>query len=188
MPEGPMQVAELCGRVADLNAKYGRRATSLTASVAPPSAAGIVAALEQFMECVRYLNTRRSEATLKLDSEATVQDAVYLLLRASVSDLTPESPTDRIASRYTIKDFRSLSARCIIEAKYVRDKDHGRSVSREMHDDIETYRHDSACDTIVFFVYDPNVHIPDRAALQRQVEVERTYGGRPLYCRLIVKP
>ena len=72
--------------------------------------------------------------------------------------------------------------------KYIRDRDHGKAVSRELHDDIETYRSDAICNTLIFFVYDPDVLVPDRRALQRQIEVDRSYGGRKLECRLIVKP
>jgi len=110
------------------------------------------------------------------------------MLRPWVRDLVPETPTDRIASRYTIKDFRSVSARAIVEAKFIRDRDHGRSITKELHDDIETYRSDPLCDHLVFFIYDPDVHIPDQTALRRQIEVKRTYGDRRLSCRLIVKP
>jgi len=182
------QIAELCGRVSKLNELHGSRTQSRPSRSESLSAAAIVSALEEFQECVRYLNTRRSEASLELDSEATVQDAIYLMLRPWVHDLTPESPTDRVANRYTIKDFVSPSARCIVEAKFIRDRDHGRLVSREIHDDIETYRHDPRCETVVFFVYDPNAHIPDRLALQRHVETERIYDGRRFVCRLVLRP
>src|SRR5205823_1966581 len=133
------------------------------------SAATIVAALKQFQECVRYLNTRRSSgAILNFTSEADVQDAIYLMLRLWVHDLIVENPTDKIANRYTIKDFLSRQARTVVEVKYVRDASHGKSISKEMHDDIETYRHHVYCDTLVFFVYDPDSLIPDQQQLRVQ--------------------
>jgi hypothetical protein len=149
----------------------------------------ILRALNEFGEVIRYLNTRRSAgAVLTLDSEAAVQDALYLMLRPWVTDLIPESPTEKIANRFTIKDFVSASAKCVVEAKYVRDRDHGRHISREIHDDIETYRHHSYCRHLIFFIYDPDVLIPDRGALERQVQVRRVYDDVPLDCHLIVKP
>lgn len=178
------QEGALLGRVAELASKYPVGESTPAAR----TAADIRAALDEFMECVRYLNTRRSENSLRLESESAVQDALYLMLRPWVRDLVPETPTDRVASRFTIKDFRTVSARTIIEAKFVRDRDHGRTISREMHDDIETYRSDPACDYLLFFVYDPNVLIPDRAALERQIQIERSYEGRRLQCYVIVKP
>lgn len=149
----------------------------------------IVSALQQFQECVRYLNTRRSSgAVLSLNSEADVQDAVYLMLRPWVHDLTSENPTDRVANRYVIKDFISPAAETVVEVKYVRDASHGKQLAKEMHDDIETYRHHPRCRNIVFFVYDPDSLIPDSESLRIQIEESRSYGDRPLRCVLVVKP
>src|SRR5438046_3716082 len=77
----------------------------------------VITALNSFGECVRYLNTRRSSgALLNLDSEAAVQDAVYLMLRPWIADLVPENPTDRVANRFSVKDFISKANRLVIEA------------------------------------------------------------------------
>jgi hypothetical protein len=181
------QLAELCSDAARLNAKYASSGSDTTfRGVGIPP---ILRALDEFMECVRYLNTRRTAgAVLQLDSEAAVQDALYLMLRPWILDLVPENPTDRIANRYTIRDLVSASSSCVIEAKYIRDRDHGKHVAREIHDDIETYRHHPACKHLLFFIYDPDALIPDRASLQRQVETQRVYDGKPLSCYLIVKP
>ncbi len=150
----------------------------------------VVSALEQFPECVRYLNTRRSSgAVIDINSEADVQDAVYLMLRPWIIDLVPENPTDRIASRYSIKDFISKELSVVIEAKYVREKKHGRDISKEMHDDIEMYRNHPDCKHLVFFIYDRDAFIPDVAALKRQIEgTSRNYGNKKLNVFCIIKP
>ena len=105
-----------------------------------------------------------------------------------IKDLIPEDPTGRIGNRYTIKDFVSASARTIIEAKFVRDKDHGKSISKELHDDIETYRHHTHCDNIIFFIYDPDTHIPDCDSLKRAIHAARVYDGQTLNVLLLIKP
>jgi len=149
----------------------------------------IIAPLDEFMESVRYLNTRRTEgAILRLESEADVQDAVFLMLRPWVRDLVPEDPTGKVGNRFTIKDFFSKEHRCVVEAKSIRDRDHGRSISKELHDDIESYRHHDHCDEIIFFIYDPNTHIPDAQALKRAIHAERVYDGKRLAVTVIVKP
>jgi hypothetical protein len=177
--------AQICADLVTVAKKY-----SLESSPQPAAEfASLVGALENFMECVRYLNTRRSGgAVLSLESEADVQDAIYLMLRPWVKDLIPEDPTGRIGNRYTIKDFISISARTIVEAKFIRDKEHGKSISKELHDDIETYRHNPNCDNIVFFVYDPDTQISDCDALKRAIHAARIYDGRALNVLLIVKP
>lgn len=151
--------------------------------------ARIIAALNSFSECVRYLNTRRSKgAILQLDSEADVQDALYLMLRPWILDLTPENPNDRIANTYSIKDFLSKSNRCVIEAKFVRNKDHGKSIVSELNNDIENYRYHSHCDDLIFFIYDPNSLIPDSIALQAHLTSARAYGEKVLRCHAVIKP
>jgi hypothetical protein len=155
----------------------------------PRAVTDVCRALDEFNECVRYINTRRSKgAILELESESAVQDAVYLMLRPWVPDLIPESPTEKSGNRFTIADFTSRALRLCIEVKYVRDKAHGKAISKELHDDIEVYRHHHHCDTIVFFVYDPDSNIPDERELRRTIEQSRVYDGRPLSCVLIVKP
>jgi hypothetical protein len=97
-----------------------------------------------------------------------------LMLRPWVHDLTPENPTAKIAKTYSIKDFESRSNRFVVEAKYVRDKAHGKSIVGETNDDIETYRYHPSCDDLIFCAYDPNSFIPDTAALDRHLRSNRT--------------
>jgi hypothetical protein len=158
----------------------------------PPGIAPALLALREFDACVRYLNTRRSAgAVLDIQSEADVQDVLYLLLRPWVVDLVYESPGDKSANRYAIKDFLSPQGRFVIDAKFIRDKEHGRLISKELHDDIEMYRTHPRCDHLIFFVYDPDAFIPDQRALREAIEVQRAYGPggeKQLACHLIIKP
>jgi hypothetical protein len=179
--------SELCTAIAQLSAKYDFDKGAVFARSA--TCADIVRALEQFQECVRYLNTRRSTGTvLTLKNESDVQDAVFLMLRLWIQDLVPENPTDRIGNRYALKDFYSRVARTVIEAKYIRDRAHGKSIFNELSSDIETYRHHAYCDDLIFFIYDADSNIPDQYQLRTAVEAERIYDGKMLRCHLIVKP
>ncbi len=149
----------------------------------------VVSALEQFQECVRYLNTRRSKgAIIDIKNEDDLQDVIFLMLRPWIRDLVPENPTERIASRFVIEDFLSKELDTVVEAKFIRDKNHGRAISKELHDDIETYRNHQYCAELVFFIYDPNAMIPDTLALRRQIEGERNYNGKRLNVRCVIKP
>lgn len=179
--------AKVLGGLAGLG--VGRAARTDAPTVGVPS---VLLALREFDACVRYLNTRRSAgAIINIQSEADVQDVLYLLLRPWVADLVYESPADKSGNRYAIKDFSSATGRFVLDAKYIRDKEHGRSISKELHDDIEMYRSHPHCDDLIFFVYDPDAFIPDQRALREQIEIERSYGGtggKRLTCHLIVKP
>lgn len=178
--------AHILGELAALssNLRVGNR-------VPPPGVAPVLLAMHEFDACIRYLNTRRSAgAIINIESEADVQDVLYLLLRPWVIDLAYESPADKTANRFVIKDFVSASSGFVVDAKYVRDKDHGKNISKELHDDIEMYRSHPRCLDLIFFIYDPNLFIPDQRALREAIEVERFYGvggEKRLSCHLIVK-
>ncbi|MDO8619716.1 MAG: hypothetical protein Q7R49_07380 [Candidatus Daviesbacteria bacterium] len=148
----------------------------------------VICALSEFMECIRYLNTRRSKTNLILDSEDAIQDAIYLMLRPWVVDIRPENPTDKIANRFVVKDFLLPSINTVIEAKYIRDKNHGKRIVQEINDDIETYRYHNNCENLIFFIYDPDAMIPDRLQLEKHVTSKRTYSDKVLNCFCIIKP
>ncbi len=151
------------------------------------SYADVISALSQFSECVRYLNTRRSGTEISLEDEASVQDAAFLMLRPWIPDLVPESPGEKTANRYTIKDFFSKNLKTIIEVKFIRSEEHGKNITKELYDDIENYRHNLNCEHLIFFIYDPNSYIPGETPLRAAIEEKRVYGeGRPLYCHLVL--
>jgi hypothetical protein len=172
-------------------ASLGAAARSTNAAPLPGINSALLA-LHEFGECVRYLNTRRSAgAIIDIQSEAHVQDVLYLLLRPWIIDLAYESPGDKSGNRFVVKDFSSAAGRFVVDAKFIRDKDHGRLISKELHDDIEMYRTHPRCDDLIFFIYDPDAFIPDQRALREAIEIERAYGRsgeRKLKCHLIVKP
>ena len=178
--------AHTLGKLAALSANLQAGGAVPTPGVAP-----VLLAMREFDACIRYLNTRRSAgAIINIESEADVQDVLYLLLRPWIIDLNYESPGDKTANRFAIKDFASPSGRFVIDAKYIRDKDHGKNISKELHDDIEMYRAHPRCDDLIFFIYDQNLFIPDQRALGQAIEVQRFYGTngeKRLNCHLIVK-
>jgi len=160
-----------------------------TRYTAPLDTLKLVSALDQFQECVRYLNTRRSSgAVINISSENDVQDVVYLMLRPWITDIVYENPTDRFGSRYVIKDFLTKELKTVVEAKYVRDKKHGKGISKELHDDIESYKTHPDAQNIIFFIYDPNALIPDATALRRHIDGTRKYGEKTISVYCIVKP
>jgi hypothetical protein len=182
---------KLLGEVLDGVEKLGAKTRDLRKFVISSriEVSKVISALNSFVDCVRYLNTRRSKgALLTLDSESSVQDVLYLMLRPWIVDLVPENPTDRVANRFSIKDFLSKSSRLVIEVKYVRNADHGKSIVKELNDDIETYRYHVSCDDLIFFIYDPDGFIPDAAALERHLTSPRSYSERILNCHAVIKP
>ena len=76
----------------------------------------------------------------------------------------------------------------MIEVKYIRNSDHGKSVVKELNDDIETYRYHAYCDHLVFFIYDPDGNIPDSGSLARHLTDARSYSGKVLNCYAVIRP
>ncbi|MBS1700962.1 MAG: hypothetical protein JST12_04820 [Armatimonadetes bacterium] len=170
-----------------LEEDYGILVSSSTSR--RPSVGMIVDALEHFMDIVRYANNRRSAGTtVKINSEADVQDAIYFMLKPWIRDLTFESPTEKVAGRYVVEDFRSRVMRCTIEAKYIRDARHGREISKELHDDIEMYSRSKDIDHIVFFIYDPDAQIVDPDDLKAHISRDRSINGRQVQTYILIKP
>jgi len=103
----PSTVAGTLGNLAALSFTLRR-----TTDVPTPSVASILLAMREFDACISYLNTRRSAgAIINIESEADVQDVLYLLLRPWIIDLVYESPGDKAANCFVIKDFSSASGR-----------------------------------------------------------------------------
>jgi hypothetical protein len=186
---GEERNADLCSDLGLYRASLRQKGFSTTPVFGQISVDHLLLALDDFTECTRYLNTRRSKgAMIRLQSENDVQDALFLMLRLWVKDLTYEEPSEKVAGRFTIKDFVVPSARTIIEAKYIRNEDHGKQISKELYDDIENYRHHSYCDQVIFFIYDPDSLMPEKASLKQAICTPRTYDGKNLHCHLVVKP
>ena len=186
MSNDPNLIATAIGGLAELSAQLRSKG-----SVSTPTVAAVLLAMREFDACFRYLNTRRTSGTIiNIASEADVQDVLYLILRPWITDLVYESPADKTANRFVIKDFSSASGRFVIDAKYIRDREHGKNISKELHDDIEMYRSHPRCDDLIFFVHDPDFYIPDQRALTQQIEVTRFYGEsgeQRLNCHLVIK-
>ncbi len=140
----------------------------------------------EFDQCLRYVKSRQ-RSPITIGDESQLQDFIFLILKPLIDDFTPETPTAKAASRFTIEDFFSRNLGLVVEAKFIRDKHHGKTVSKELHDDIEMYRTHDFCSTIIFFVYDPSKFIPSVNSLVKHIETKRTYDQVPLVVRCVVK-
>lgn len=145
-----------------------RPAPSTSESAPVASLDTLMKALDAFPTLVGYVNSRRPKgALLAIDSEADVQDLLYLSLKPLFSDLVYEQPTEKGSAGYSVGDFSIPSLQLILEAKYVAEKKDVKARADEIAEDIWKYANQTDCQFIVFFVYDPNLLIPDRANFAR---------------------
>jgi len=148
--------------------------------------------LDVLPSLVAYLKARRATRRLmQIDSEADVQDLLFLALKPSFPDLVYEEPSRKGAAGYSIGDFRIPSLQLILEAKYVATVSDAKAKADEIAEDIWKYTSQTDCQRIVFFTYDPLLLIPDRAnyvrALSASVDDFRC-RGRPVEIQTVIKP
>lgn len=139
-----------------------RAATDRGPDAAP--LARLFAVLDAFPGLVGYLNTRRnSGGVVAVNSEADVQDLLYIALKPIFADLVYEEPTRKGAAGYSIGDFWLPCLKLVLEAKYINTTGDVKAKADEMSQDIWKYSTQGDCQRILFFVYDPHLLIPDRA-------------------------
>lgn len=147
----------------------------------------VVKILEAFNDCIGYSNNRRGKVIIDTSKEAGVQDILYFMLKPYITDLVPEQPNSGETRQYSIQDFRSKSLKLIIEAKRIRDKAHGKSIKKEINDDIANYRHDSDCENLIIVIYDPDKNIESPSGLIRHADGKHTHGEKTLNVQTIIK-
>jgi len=147
----------------------------------------VIEILEAFNDCVGYSNNRRGRVIIDTSKEDGVQDILYFMLRPIIYDLVPEQPNSGDTRQYSIQDFRSKSLKLIIEVKRIRDKAHGKSIKKELHDAIGNYKQDSDCENLIFVIYDPDSHIESPTGLKRHNDGKHTHGEKTLNVKTIIK-
>lgn len=148
--------------------------------------------LDFFIDNVSYLNSRRSKGGLFLvKNEADVQDLLYVMLKPSFPNLTFEDPSHKVAASYPIKDLYFPLSKMVLEAKYIDVSKDVKQIEKQLHDDIMKYSATADCETIIFFIYDPNYSIPDRRNFIQKMSQEKgkfMRDGREVIITTIIKP
>lgn len=147
----------------------------------------VIDLIDSFDDCVGYSHNRRGKPIIDTKGEDGVQDILYFMLKPYIFDLVPEQPNSGETRQYSIQDFRSKSLKTIIEVKRVRNKSHGKSIKKEMNDDIGEYKSDSDCENLVIVIFDPEHHIESRSGLVRSFDGIHTHGEKKLYVKTIIK-
>lgn len=147
----------------------------------------VIDLIESFDDCVGYSQNRRSKVIVDTSSEDGVQDMLYFMLKPYIFDLVPEQPNSGETRQYSIQDFRSKSLKTIIEAKRIRNKSHGKSIKKEINDDIGEYKHDDICENLIVVIFDPEHFIESRSGLKRNFDGIHTHGDKKLFVKTIIK-
>lgn len=178
-------------RLAQVHASIQKEIDDLTGHKKSPSGTvgldKVIDLIESFDDCVGYSQNRRRKIIVDTSSEDGVQDILYFMLKPYIFDLVPEQPNSGETRQYSIQDFRSRSLKTIIEAKRIRNKSHGKSIKKEINDDIGEYKHDDICENLIVVIFDPEHYIESRSGLIRNFDGIHTHGDKRLFVKTIIK-
>jgi REase_DpnII-MboI len=152
----------------------------------------LIEVLDAFPGLVGYLNGRRGgKGVAAVESEADVQDLLYLSLKPIFPELVYEQPTKKGSAGYSIGDFHIPTLNLIVEAKYVNKPSDVKARADEIAEDIWKYTSQTDCERIIFFIYDPKILIPDRPNYAKSLSAkpgEYKKAGRDIAIWTVIKP
>ncbi|MEK7625520.1 MAG: hypothetical protein AAB467_04195 [Patescibacteria group bacterium] len=152
----------------------------------------ILTHLECFGDNFAYLNSRRLKGSvMTINSEADVQDLLFVMLKPSFPTLTFEDPGAKAAASFAIKDLYFPLSKTVLEAKYVYESKDVKSVEKQLHDDIMKYSANLDCEAIIFFIFDPNFSLSDRRTfVQKMTQTKGQFmrDGREITITTIIRP
>ncbi|QKV67089.1 hypothetical protein HUW52_13810 [Pseudomonas sp. 43A] len=111
---------------------------------------------------------QRNRPALLVNDEYDVQYLLFALLRMYFSDVKPEDVAPSVMGGGSRVDFLISDEELVVEVKMARASMDDRTLGDELILDIARYRSHPLCKTIIFFVYDPDGHIRNPAALRKE--------------------
>jgi hypothetical protein len=135
-----------------------------------------VDALTPAIRC--FTRRERGLSRWPISREDDVRDLLYVMLRASISDVQREEPIPRRAGGSQLADLHSGLAKTLIEIKWVRAS-RWRRVLDEIHADIQTYARHPDCHYLIFVIIDSGRQIPDPHLVERELNSTQSIDGKP---------
>jgi hypothetical protein len=75
----------------------------------------------------------------------------------------------------------------VVEAKFVRDAKHAKSVADELRIDFESYHAHSGCKQLIALVYDPGLYLPDPQQFEIDLSGLRQKGDHSFEVTVLVR-
>ncbi len=130
----------------------------------------VINILDRFPDIVsRWKYRRKNKENFEIVDEYDIQDIVYTMLKGSFPTLQYENPNQKSGITSSISDFTIDELRLFIETKYINDKEDGKRIQEECKKDLVSYSKQESCNTIIFFIYDPNHCIDNRDAFRESL-------------------
>ena len=144
--------------------------------------------LNNFPVVTRIMGDRqRGRPPFVLENEYDVQDLLYGLIRGVFDDAKREEWTPQRAGSAKRIDMTIASIEAVVEAKYVRDKNHAKTVADELRIDFECYHDRPECRHLVALVIDPARYIPDPSQFGADLSGLRQKGDHSFEVNVLVR-
>ena len=121
--------------------------------------------------------------TLQVEDEYDVEDLLHALLTLEYDDIRLKEWTPSYASSPRT-DFLLKLEQIVVEAKKAKSDLGARELGEQLTVDIQKYKHQPDCRTLVCFVYDPKGRIANPLAAENDLSGDK--GG--LAVRVIIAP
>lgn len=115
-----------------------------------------------------------------MNREDDVRDLLYVMLRASISDIKREEPVPSRAGMSRFADLHSKLARTFIEVKWIGRRGQWRRVVDDLYVDIQTYGRHPDCQFLVLVIIDAVKDLPDPYAVETDLSGVQMIDGRSI--------
>jgi len=145
--------------------------------------------LSQVPQSVSYLSrpARSGIHDLAFDSELTIRDIAFAMVRGIFPDALVEDPTEKHAGRSKNVDLVIPGIRTIVEFKYIKPGNRGVYVD-ELKIDIGSYPKHSLCGHLFCVIWDPGQLVSDRKAVIEDLAGPRSHSGRSFTVEVMFIP
>ncbi|MBD1860107.1 MULTISPECIES: hypothetical protein [Trichocoleus] len=127
--------------------------------------------LKRFHLVARQLKERHGErSTLQIEDEYDVQDLLHSLLKLYFDDIRPEEVCPSYAGSSSRVDFLLKPQRVMLEVKKTRKSLEAKEVGEQLIIDTSRYSEHPDVDTLICFVYDPELRIGNPKGLAADLE------------------
>lgn len=145
--------------------------------------------LSQIPQSVSYLSrpARSGIHDLSFDSELTIRDITFVMIRGVFPDALLEDPTEKHAGRSKNVDLVIPGINTLIEFKYIKPTNRQTYVD-ELKVDIGSYHKHSRCGHLFCVVWDPQQLVTDRKSVLEDLTGPRTHAGRSFTVEVMFIP
>jgi len=157
---------------------------SLETAENKPSLDDLENIFNKFARVARQLRSRYdNRETIIIKDEYDVQDLLHALLVLHFDDVRAEEWTPSYAGSCERMDFLLKDLQTVIEVKKTRPSMSKKELGEELIIDIEKYKAHQECKQLYCFVYDPDGHLRNPAAIKN--DLEKTHQG---FVRIFIRP